>query len=95
MTYTLVFRCFSICSNWTNIHNNLVFVKDIFCKNGYPISFIDKCFTMFLDRLYLKPPKVLSAEKKTPTLALPFLRKLSLQIRTKFQKFLKKNTKLF
>ena len=49
MTYTLVFRCFSICSYWTNFHNELVFLKDIFLKNGYPISFIDKCFKNFLD----------------------------------------------
>ena len=27
---TLVFRCFSICSNWTDFHNELVFLKDIF-----------------------------------------------------------------
>ena len=41
MIYTLVFRCFSIRSNWTNFHNELVFPKDIFLKNGYPISFKD------------------------------------------------------
>ena len=41
MTYTLFFRCFSICSNWTNFHNELVFLKDIFLKNGYPILFIN------------------------------------------------------
>ena len=90
MIYTLVFRCFSICSNWTNFHNELVFLKDIFLKNEYPISFIDKCFKTFLDRLYLKRPKVLTAEKKTLTLVLPFLGKLSLQTRTKLQKVLKR-----
>ena len=47
MIYTLVFRCFSICSNWTNFHNELAFLKDIFLENGYPISFIDKCFKHF------------------------------------------------
>ena len=72
MIYTLVFRCFSICSNWTNFHNELAFLKDIFLENVYPISFIDKCFKTFLDRLYLKQPQVLTAEKKTLTLALPF-----------------------
>ena len=40
MIYTLAF-CFSICSNWTNFHNELAFLKDIFLKNGFPISFID------------------------------------------------------
>ena len=85
MIYTLVFRCFSICSNWTNFHNELVFLKDIFLKNGYPISFIDKCFKTFLDRLYLKRRQV-TAEKKTSTLVLPFHGALSLQTRTKRQK---------
>ena len=33
MIYTLVFRCFSICSNLTNFHNEVVFLKDIFLKN--------------------------------------------------------------
>ena len=90
MIYTLFFRCFSICSSWTNFHNELVFLKDIHFKNGYPISFIDKCFKTFLDRLYLKQPQVLSAEKKTLTLVLPFLEKLSLQTRTKIQNVLKR-----
>ena len=56
MIYTLVFRCFSICSNWTNYHNELVFLDEIFLKNGCPISFIDKCFKTFLDQLFLKRP---------------------------------------
>ena len=90
MIYTLVFRCFSICSNWTNFHNELVFLKDTFFKNEYPISFIDKCFKTFLDQLYLKRPQVLIAEKKTLTLVLNFLGKLSLQTRTKLQKVLKR-----
>ena len=76
MIYTLVFRCFSICSYWTNRHNELVFLKDILLKNGYPISLIDKCFKTFLDRLYLKRPQVLTAEKKILTLVFPFLGEL-------------------
>ena len=90
MIYTLVFRCFSICSNWTYFHNDLVFLKDIFLKNWYPISFLDKCFKTFLDRLYLEQTQVLTVEKKTLTLALPFPGKLSLQTRTKHRKIVKK-----
>ena len=89
MIYTLVFRCFSIWSNRTNFHNELVFLKDIF-KNGYPISFKDKCFKTFFDWVHLKRPQVLTVEKKTLTLVLPFLWKLFLQIKTKLQKILKR-----
>ena len=43
-----------------------------------------------MDWVYLKRPKVLTVEKKTLTLVLPFLGKLFLQIRTKLQKILKR-----
>ena len=88
--YTLVVRYFSICSNQTNYHNGLVFLKDMFLKNGYQISFIEKCFKTFLDQLFFKPLQVLTAEKKTLALVSPFLGKISLQTRPKLQRFLKR-----
>ena len=88
--YTLVVRYFSICSNQTNYHNELVFLKDMFLKNGYQISFIEKCFKTFLDQLFFKPLQVLTAEKKTLALVSPFLGKISLQTRPKLQRFLKR-----
>ena len=45
--YTLAYKCFRICSSWTKLHTELLFVKQIFIKNGYPESFIDKCFRIF------------------------------------------------
>ena len=87
MICTLVFRCFSICSNWTNRHNELVFLKDILLKNGYPISFIDKCFKTFLDWLYLKQPQVLSAGRKI----FLFLENCSFKSGQNFKKFSKEH----
>ena len=46
------------------------------------ISFVNKCFKTFLDQLYLKRSQVLSTEKKTLTLVLPFPRELSVQTKT-------------
>ena len=91
MIYTLVFRCFSICSNRTNFHNELEFLKDIYLKNGYPISFIDKCFKTFSDRLYFKRPQVLTAEKKTLTLVFLFLENCHFKPEQNFKKFSKKH----
>ena len=90
MIYTLVFRYFRICSDWNKFHKEIIFLKDIFLKNGYPTSFIDKCFETFLDQLFIKKPHVLTVEKKTLTLVLPFLRNLSLQTKTKLQNVLKR-----
>ena len=47
MVYTLVYRCFRICANWTQFHTELIFLKGIFHKNGYPNNFIDKSFKNF------------------------------------------------
>ena len=52
MVYTLVYRCFCICSNWTQFHSELILLKGIFQKNAYPKHFIDKCFKKFLNNVH-------------------------------------------
>ena len=37
MVYTLAYRCFKICTDWTKFHEELSFLKQIFLKNGYPL----------------------------------------------------------
>ena len=89
MVYTLVHRCFRICSDWTKFHAELTFLKKIFRKNGYPESFIDKCFKKFLDNIHLVKEKVPTVERKRLLLVLPYLGVISLQTRTKLQQALK------
>ena len=89
MIYTLVYRCFKICSDWTKFHEELNFLKQIFLKNGYPQSFIDNCFKTFLDKLFIKSPEISTVEKKTLILSLPYLGNISLQTRTKLKKSFK------
>ena len=89
MVYTLVYRCFRICSNWTQFHTELIFLKGIFQKNGYPENFIDRCFKMFLNNVYLVKENVPTVEKKRLLLVLPYLGIISLQTRTKLQQALK------
>ena len=74
MVYTLVYRCFHICSNWTQFHTELTFLKVIFQKNGYPENFTDKCFKKFLNNIHLVKENVPTVEKKSLLLALPYLR---------------------
>ena len=53
MIYILVYKCFRICSNWTQFHTELTFLGGIFQKNGYPVNFINKCFKKFLNNIHL------------------------------------------
>ena len=89
MVYTLAYRCFKICSDWTKFHEELSFLKQVFLKNGYPLSFIDNCFKTFVDKLFIKRPQLITVEKKTLFLSLPYLGEISLQTRTKLRKSLK------
>ena len=89
MVYTLVYRCFKICSDWTKFHEELSFLKQVFLKNGYPLSFIDNSFKTFVDKLFIKRPQLATVEKKTLFLSLPYLGEIFLQTRTKTTKSFK------
>ena len=51
MVYTLAYRCFRICSDWTKFNQELRFLKDVFLKNGYSSGFIDSCFKKVIDNV--------------------------------------------
>ena len=43
---------------------NIFFLKEIFCKNGYPENFIDKYFKKFLNNIHLVKENVPIVGKK-------------------------------
>ena len=45
----------------------------MFLKNGYPVSFVDKCFKIVINKLVIKSPQVTTVKKKTLVLSLPYL----------------------
>ena len=89
MVYTLGYRCFRICLNWTQFHTELIYLKGIFQKNSYPKNFMNKYFKRFLNNVHLVKENVPTVEKKRLLLVLPYLGIISLQTRTKLQQALK------
>ena len=72
--YTLACRCFRMCSSWTKFHTELVCLKQIFSKNGYPKNLINYCFKNVMDNLHVvKQETTLTVEKKPLVLVLPYL----------------------
>ena len=55
----MFFACFL-----PQFHTELIFLKGIFQKNGYPKNFIDKSFKMFLNNVHLVKENVPTVEKK-------------------------------
>ena len=92
MVYTLAYRRFRICSDWTKFNEELRFLKGVFLKNGYPSGFIDSCFKKVIDNVLTESPVKLTVEKRLLILPLPFLGDISLQLRTKLRKSFKNNS---
>ena len=65
MLYTLVHIWFTLCSDCMEFHRELATLNEIFQRNGYPKSFIAKCFKKFLDRLHIIKTTSSTVEKKT------------------------------
>ena len=70
MIYTLINRYFRICSSWSLFHQHLILLREIFQKNGYPENFIDRCFSLFLNRIRILKEKVPTVKKKPLRLVL-------------------------
>ena len=89
MIYTLVDRCFRICSSWSMFHQQLIPLREIFQKNGYPDNFIDICFKLYLNRIHILKEKIPTVKTKPLRLVLPYLGTILLQTRTKLQNSIK------
>ena len=89
MIYTLVNRCFRICSGWSMFRQQLILLREIFQKNGHPENFIDIYFKLFLNRIHILKEKFTTVEKKPLPLVVPHLGTISLETRAKSQKSIK------
>ena len=66
-------------------------LKDIFKRNGYPTSFIDNCVKRFLDKVFIAKKTFLTVSKKELVCVLPFIGKKSLQLRSRLVKSIQGN----
>ena len=71
------------------LHQQLILLRKIFQKNGYPQNFIGRCFKLFLNRIHILKGIVPVVEKKHLRLVLPYLGTILLQTRNKLQKSIK------
>ena len=89
MIYTLAYQCFKICSDWAKFHEELNFLKHLFLKNGYRLSFIDKCFEIVINKFVIKRPQVTTVEKKTLILSQLYPEDIFIETRNKLEKSFK------
>ena len=72
---TLLFRCFSICSDYTSFNLEVEHFRKIFKNNSYPSGITEQSIRSFLNKL---PKKVIpTVPKKELFIVLPYLGRLS------------------
>lgn len=80
---SLLYRVFTICSDYGKLHDEITRLKTIWQKNDFPLYFIDRCVKKVLDKLLTKinVRRLSSSKKKEVVLPLIFLGKQSLNIK--------------
>ena len=94
LIFTLLFRTFSVVSDFSGFHSEVCHLKEILKKNTFPIKLIDSCIKNFLNKRLTEKPVTLTSEKKDLVIVLPFLGKLSLDLRTRLRNCISKNLPL-
>lgn len=77
---SMLFRCSSLFSDFVKFRHEINILKIILYKNSNPRHFVSKCIKEFLDRVLTSK---IVALKKDLIIVLPYLGKLSFQIRTR------------
>ena len=80
---TLLFRCFSLCSDFIKFQHEIDKLKSILYKNSYPRDLVDKCIKEFLDKILAPKPIVSLVPKKDLVIPLAYLGESPLQICTR------------
>ena len=70
---TLFYRSFIIFSNYHKLREEIVKLKSVLRRNGYPTRFLDKIISKLLDRSFKNRVTITTVPKKTLRLLLPYL----------------------
>ena len=64
LVYTLLHGYFKICSSYQLFHAEVLKLKNVLLRNGYPEAFLDRCIRVFLDRLFSPPSQEPNSSQK-------------------------------
>ena len=66
---SLLFRCFSLCSDFIKFYHEIDKLKSILYENSCLRGFVDKCIKEFLDKILVPKPVIKTVPKKNLVIA--------------------------
>ena len=91
LVFTMLFRTFSVVSDFSRFHTEVIHLKEILRKNAFPIKLVDNCIKNFLNKKFLNILVTLTVKKKELLIVLSYLGHLSLALRTRLQNSINRN----
>ena len=85
LIFTLLSRCYSICSDYTLFHLEVEKLREILKKSIYTSGIIELPIRTFLNRLYVPKQVYVTAPKRKLLIILPFLGTVSSNLKRKLQ----------
>ena len=82
---------FLFVSYFSGFHSEVCHLKKILKNNAFPVKLIESCIKNFLSKRLTEKPVTLTAAKKDLVIVLPFLGKLSPDLRTRLKNSISKN----
>ena len=82
LIFTLLFRTYSVVSDFSGFHLEECHLKEILKRNAFPIKLTNSCIKNLLNIRLTEKPVTLTAEEKDLVIVLSFLGKLSLDLKT-------------
>ena len=82
----MLFRAYKINSSYASLHEEIERLKDIFRRNAYKSSFIDRCIFRFLNKTRESKLPVHTAPKKEVSIILPFLGSTSWRVKNELMR---------
>ena len=83
LIFTLLFHCFTICSDIPSFHLELDRLRQIFKFNNYPVTLLDQCVKTLLNEIFVPKRALITVPKKYILTVLPFLGQFSLNLRSR------------
>ena len=91
LIFTLLSRCYFICSDYTLFHLEVERLREILKTNSYPLGVIEQCIITFLNKLYVPKKVYLTAPKKEVFIILPYLGTMSSNLKRKLHSIFAKS----
>ena len=85
---TLLFRSYSLCSNYNLLHNEILFLHSLCRKNNFPISLLQNLTKKFLNNVFSPPKPLHTVPKKIIFISLPYFGIKSEKMKNELYKFL-------